>query len=82
MTVRTLGRDNQIHPKLFNMPAGESKVAYLQIKLLVEDSVDLQRMINELDYNVTHEGLLYIELIGFTDKPDSHTYLPHTKEVK
>ena len=82
MTVRTLGKDNQIHPKLFGMPAGEMKVVYLEIKLLVEDSVDVQRMVNELDYNLTYEGILFTELIGFTDRPDSHTSLPHTKEVK
>ena len=79
MTVRTLGRGNQINPKLFNMPAGERKAVYLEIKLLVEDSVDVQQMINELDYNVTYEGILFTELIGFTDRPDSHTSLPHTK---
>lgn len=79
MTVRTLGRGNQIHSKLFTKPAGEMKAVYLEIKLLVEDSVDVQRMINELDYNVTYEGILYTELIGFTDRPDSHTSLPHTK---
>ena len=82
MTVRTLGKDNQIHPKLFGMPAGEMKVVYLEIKLLVEDSVDVQRMINELDYNVTYEGILFTDLIGFTDRQDSYTSLPHTKEVK
>ena len=82
MTIRTLGKDDQCHPKLFTKPAGERKVVYLEIKLLVEDSVDVQRMVNELDYNLTYEGILFTELIGFTDRPDSYTSLPHTKEVK
>ena len=40
-----------------------SQIVYVTVKLVLEDGVDYQEVVNEVDYNFDHEAVRDFELI-------------------
>lgn len=59
-----VSRVAQVSP-IFNQPQEiEMKTFYVSIMVQVKDDADIEEMVQEMDYDLVHEDIVDIEMVG------------------